>query len=213
MADPAPIPRGRHAPPLEVRRERQRERLFTAAAAVFAAQGFADATAEAIAKEAGMSKATFYEHFANKEQCVLELFDAAAAAALIGMKAASDEAGPDARDRLRARIGAFLGLLAAYPNTATTLLVTILGAGPAAAERHGEIVARFAQAIDENNREAAAQGALPRFASPDDPVAIAGAVVELAAAKLRQGRPEEIPGLAPLVERLILGLLTQPAAG
>jgi AcrR family transcriptional regulator len=209
MDEAAPIPRGRHAPPREVRRERQRERLFTAAAAVFTAQGYSDATAEAIAKEAGMSKATFYEHFANKEQCVLELFDAAAAAALLGMKAASDGAGPDPRDQLRARIAAFLNLLASFPNTATTLLVTILGAGPEAAERHSQIVARFAEAIDENNREAAAQGAMPRFASPDDPTAIAGAVVELAASKLRQGRAEEIPGLAPLVERLILGLLTQ----
>ena len=70
-------PRGRHAPPLEVRQDRQRARLFAAASAVFARNGFADATAEAIAREAGMSKATFYEHFGNKEECILALFDAA----------------------------------------------------------------------------------------------------------------------------------------
>ena len=52
-------PRGRHAPPLEVRQDRQRRRLYASAAAVFARVGYADATAEAIAREAGMSKATF----------------------------------------------------------------------------------------------------------------------------------------------------------
>ena len=52
------VPRGRHAPPLEVRLRRQRGRLFEAAAIVFARSGYADASAEAISREAGMSKAT-----------------------------------------------------------------------------------------------------------------------------------------------------------
>ena len=92
MPDPAPpVPRGRHAPPLEVRLERQRERLFAAAAAVFARVGYADASAEAISREAGMSKATFYEHFANKEECILALFDDAAAQVTRAMAAAGQE--------------------------------------------------------------------------------------------------------------------------
>ena len=76
------VPRGRHAPPLEVRLTVQRRRLFEAAADVFARVGYADASAEAISREAGMSKATFYEHFNNKEDCIIALFDAAVAAAV-----------------------------------------------------------------------------------------------------------------------------------
>ena len=73
-------PRGRHAPPLEVRQDRQRRRLYAAAGAIFAGVGYADATAEAIAREAGMSKATFYEHFDNKEDCIVALHDDATSA-------------------------------------------------------------------------------------------------------------------------------------
>src|SRR6201994_998251 len=73
--DPQTVPRGRHAPPLEVRLTVQRRRLFDAAARVFARDGYASASAEAISREAGMSKATFYEHFANKEECLLSLVD------------------------------------------------------------------------------------------------------------------------------------------
>src|SRR3954451_20197141 len=77
MAERVSDPRGRHAPPLEVRLEVQRERLLEAAAEVFAERGYAEASAEAISRAAGMSKATFYEHFANKEDAILALFDEA----------------------------------------------------------------------------------------------------------------------------------------
>src|SRR6185436_18375051 len=113
MAEPrqsVSVPRGRHAPPLDVRLGVQRQRLFEAAAAVFARTGYADASAEAISREAGMSKATFYEHFANKEECILALFDAAAAETLTAMAAATSAAGEDSRARMSAGAKAFLDM-------------------------------------------------------------------------------------------------------
>ena len=128
---PPPFPRGRHAPPLEVRLEVQRERLFEAAAAVFSRVGYAEASAEAISREAGMSKATFYEHFANKEECLLALFDDATSVRLArdrrrrrAAPAATFEA------RLGAGLRAFLERARGEPAMAQTLLVEIIGAGP-----------------------------------------------------------------------------------
>jgi AcrR family transcriptional regulator len=118
-----------------VRLVRQRERLFAAAAAVFAQHGYADASAEAISRAAGMSKATFYEHFANKEECILALFDEAQRVLLTRMTQASASAGSDPVARLREGIRAFLAALEDHPNEAQTLLVEIIGAGPAAAQR------------------------------------------------------------------------------
>src|ERR1043166_9731620 len=85
------VPRGRHAPPLEVRQTVQRRRLLQAAAVVFAQRGYAEATAAAISRQAGMSKATFYEHFANKEECILALFDAAIDVVIEAMRHAGEE--------------------------------------------------------------------------------------------------------------------------
>ena len=79
MGTDAPAARGRHAPPPEVRLPLQRERLLRAAAAEFAERGYAGASSESISRRAGMSKATFYEHFPNKEDCILALFDTGAA--------------------------------------------------------------------------------------------------------------------------------------
>jgi AcrR family transcriptional regulator len=202
------VPRGRHAPPLEIRLSQQRRRLFAAAAAVFARGGYADATAEAIAREAGMSKATFYEHFGNKEDCIVALFDTATEVVLEAMRAAG-EASRDASGelRIRATIEAFLQSLADFPDEAQTLLVEIVGAGPRALERRDRALDAVAQYIDDFNRADAERGATPRLASPDDAFAIVGAVVELASRQIRTGRPTDIRELEPVVERLVLGLL------
>jgi AcrR family transcriptional regulator len=206
MAERATVPRGRHAPPLEVRQSVQRTRLLEAAAGVFARAGYADASAEAIAREAGMSKATFYEHFDNKEECILALFDQAASETLEAMAKAVSAAGHDSRKRMEAGAKAFLEMLAEHPNESQTLLVEIIGAGDPGADRRDNVLATFAQAIDAENANAARKGSMRRFASPDDAYAIVGAVVELASRQLRRGVPADVRELEPLVERLIFGL-------
>ena len=201
-------PRGRHAPPLEVRQDQQRRRLFSAAATVFARVGYADATAEAIAREAGMSKATFYEHFDNKEDCIVALFDAAIRVVNEAMRRAGEaHASADPVTRVHASVHAFLQALVDFPNEAQTLLVEIVGAGPRAMERRDAALDRAAATIDAINRQDAERGAAKRFASPHDSFAIVGAAVELASRQIRTGRPATIAELEPVVERLVLGLI------
>jgi AcrR family transcriptional regulator len=209
---PTVVPRGRHAPPLEVRLTVQRRRLFEAAATVFARRGFADATAEAISREAGMSKATFYEHFANKEECILALFDEAATECLRQMAVAVEQQAASYPEHLRQGTRAFLRTLAEWPEAAQTLLVEIIGAGPRAAERRDAILDAFAEAIHRDNQEIAPRYGAPRFATRDDAFACVGAIVELASRQLRTGTPADIRELEPVIDRLMLGVLEQAAA-
>jgi AcrR family transcriptional regulator len=206
---PSPtVPRGRHAPPLEVRLTVQRRRLFEAAAAIFARVGYAEASAEAISREAGMSKATFYEHFANKEECILALFDEAATEIMRAMAAAGDAEGYSTyEERVAAGTHAFLETLAAYPESAQTLLVEIIGAGPRAAARRDAILQAFADALYRDNHRAAPLYGAPTFASRDDAFAIIGASVELASRSLRTGQPASLLALEPVITRLMLGAL------
>jgi AcrR family transcriptional regulator len=208
--DPQIVPRGRHAPPLEVRLSVQRRRLFEAAAAVFARVGFAEASAEAIAREAGMSKATFYEHFANKEECILALFDEAATEVTRALVNAPAEHVTSYEERVRNGIRAFLDILGQYPDTAQTLLVQIIGAGPRAAERRDAILDLFADGLLRDNARMAERFGNPRFKSKDDAFAIIGAIVELVSRQLRSGVPPQLRDLEPVIERLILGLLAAP---
>jgi AcrR family transcriptional regulator len=211
MTDPiATAPRGRHAPPLKVRQDQQRRRLFAAAAAVFARQGYAEATAEAIAREAGMSKATFYEHFGNKEECILALFDTAVDVVLEALDRAADaHVEADPHGRVGAAIRACLEVLATFPDEAQTLLVEIIGAGPRAMERRDRALAEVERNLDDFNREDAESGESERFASPHDAFAIVGAMVELASRQIRTREPGDIRELEPVLERMVHGLVSR----
>jgi AcrR family transcriptional regulator len=201
--------RGRHAPPPEVRLPLQRERLLRAAAREFAERGYAGASSESISRRAGMSKATFYEHFANKEECMLALFDMGAELVQDAMADAARNAPVgDARERLRAGTRAFLGVLAEHPEFAQTLLVEIIGAGPRAAQRRDQILQAFAGVVDAENAAAARRGLMGRFSSPHDSFAVVGAVTELVSRQVRLGVPEHMLDLAPVIDRLIFGLLS-----
>jgi AcrR family transcriptional regulator len=203
-----PAARGRHAPPLEVRIPLQRERLFRAAALEFAARGYAAASSDTISRRAGMSKATFYEHFANKEECIIALFDRAAEVVARAMALAAADAGrADAERRMRAGTRAFLTALSEHPDYAQTLLVEIIGAGPAANRRRDQIMQVFADIVDRENASAARRGLSSRFASPLDAFAIVGAIVELVSRQVRLGEPANVFDLAPVIDRLIFGLV------
>jgi AcrR family transcriptional regulator len=211
MAERVSVPRGRHAPPLEVRLSVQRQRLLEAAAEVFARRGYAEASAEAISREAGMSKATFYEHFANKEEAILALFDEAVEVVLGRMASESQAAAsdPDPQKRVNAALRAFTGAIADHPAAAQTLLVEIIGAGPRAMERRDAIMEAFARVIDEGNRQAHERHGTPRFKSIEDAYALVGAISELASRQVRLGLPKDVHELEPVLERLILGLLRE----
>jgi AcrR family transcriptional regulator len=186
----------------------QRSRLLRAAALEFAERGYAGTSSQSIIRRAGMSKATFYEHFANKEECILVLFDTAAEAVAGSMAAAVREAsGADAVGRLKAGGRAFLQAIAEHPEFAQTLLVEIIGAGPRAAQRRDQVMQTFADALDAENARAARRGLGPRFPSPYDAFAIVGAITELISRQLRLGEPEDVMELEPVIDRVIEGVL------
>ncbi len=78
-----------------------------------------------------------------------------------------------------------------------------------AARRRDQIVQGFAQLLDAENAEAARRGLIPRFASPHDPLAIVGAIGELVSRQVRLGVPGDVLELAPVIDRLISGLLAR----
>ena len=212
MAERVSVPRGRHAPPLEVRLTVQRRRLLEAAAEVFAQRGYADASAEAISREAGMSKATFYEHFANKEEAILALFDEAAALVL-GAHRPRPPPSPraDPTSACAPALRAFVAALADHPAASQTLLVEIIGAGPARdrAPRRDHRGLRRARSTRRTAHAHERFGA-PRLRRFEDAYAIVGAISELASRHVRLRQPADVRELEPVIERLILG--APPAA-
>src|SRR6516164_1797887 len=70
------LPRGRHAAPRPVVREVQRVRMLAAMVQAVAEKGYARVAVTDVVERAGVSRKTFYEQFANKDDCFLAAYDA-----------------------------------------------------------------------------------------------------------------------------------------
>ncbi|HEU5142159.1 MAG TPA: helix-turn-helix domain-containing protein [Solirubrobacterales bacterium] len=129
------LPPGSHGIPADVVARNQRERLIAAMAEVCAEKGYAGASVAEVAKRAGVSSVTFYEQFADKQDCML-----AAHRQLLGRLL-------EALDEVDAPLGALLGLLAADPPSARLLTVEILAVGPEGVKRHDAMVEAVAECL------------------------------------------------------------------
>lgn len=71
----AKLPPGPHRLPRELVRENQRRRILLAALDVFAERGYPAVTVKDLIRGARVSRATFYEVFADKEACMTALHE------------------------------------------------------------------------------------------------------------------------------------------
>jgi AcrR family transcriptional regulator len=124
----------------------QRRRIFDGLAAALAYHGYEDTKITDVVELAGLSRATFYEHFGGKEAC----FDAAYEDGVERLAAAVEEAvSNEPRWALRLSDGLKAGLdfLAADPPLAHLLLVESLAAARPARLEHERSLVRLAEAL------------------------------------------------------------------
>ena len=76
--EPSKLPSGHHGIPSEVVQQNQGERLLAGAVKAVEERGIAKVRVVDIIRRAGVSRRTFYEHFANKEECIEVAFGAPA---------------------------------------------------------------------------------------------------------------------------------------
>jgi AcrR family transcriptional regulator len=84
-----------------------RERLLAVARELIEQGGYGSASVAAIADRAGVAAGTLYRHFVSKEELFLEVFRDVCAGEERAMRAAADDAGPGAVDRLEAVLTTF----------------------------------------------------------------------------------------------------------
>jgi AcrR family transcriptional regulator len=124
----------------------QRRRIFDGLAAALAYHGYEDTKVADVIELAGLSRATFYEHFKGKEACFAAAYEdgverlAAAVEAAVGEGGAWDE-------RVASGLAAGLELLAADPPLAHLLFVEALAAARPARLEHERSLERLAEAL------------------------------------------------------------------
>jgi AcrR family transcriptional regulator len=175
-----------------------RARLLGAMARLAADKGYAAVTIDDLARAARISKRTFYDHFADKEACLLAAYDAAATTVYDAAERAAQEHAPRGwRAQVDTVIATYLKALAAQPEMTRVFLVEIQAAGPQALEHHLAVDLRYAELV----RRIVRRGG-ERTLSQSMAIALLGAVNELVLHAVADDRTTRLPRLMTTVRPL-----------
>lgn len=138
----------RNEPPTRHVTEIQRARLLAAAVETIAELGYQGMTVAQVIARARVSRKTFYDAFASREDCFLAAFEQTQSQA---WRAASEACDPQAgwREMLRRGLGALLVLIEEEPGLAKLWIIEALGAGDKVLRRRAEALDRFAKVVDQ----------------------------------------------------------------
>src|SRR3954451_13636131 len=101
----------------------QRARMLEATARAVASKGYAKTTVADIVALAGVSRTTFYDHFADKEECFLETYAAGSRRLVAGVAAEVRATGAvDWPDRVRTGLSRYTEMVAPDPGVADAVL-------------------------------------------------------------------------------------------
>jgi AcrR family transcriptional regulator len=205
------LPRGPQALPRDEVAADQRERLYEATIEAVDERGFVATTISDLVKRAGVSRRSFYEHFENKEECLLATYDV-----LIERLTARIATAYDPKAELDLQIEAIVEALFAAssdrPDAARLVSVEMGAAGPIGIERwarDAEQLTHFIMAVFEH---APGPGTIP------EPVAraIVGALRAILYARVRRERTSralkaELQKLTPDIVTWIMSFYPTPA--
>jgi len=203
------LPRGRSGLPLDAVRGVQRERLLRAVIAAVGRTGFRDVTVADIVRGARVSRAAFYAHFSDKEDCFLAATRQGGLMMADRVMAAVRRQPADAAAEvtLRASIAAFLQFLVEEPTFTRVFYIDMPMAGPRAVRQIEAALHAFAglnRAWHERaRRDHPAWPVVPYQAY----YALAGATTELVRAEVRRGRTDVMTGLEDTLVALHLAVL------
>ena len=200
-----PLPRGPHQLSREAVELSQRQRLLQATTEVVAERGYVKTTVASILARAGVSRATFYELFSDREDCFHAAYRANAelvAEVLAGeLERVRTMGEPTPLARLDRVLRVYLRVLDDAPALARVFLVEVYAAGPAAIGQRRESLERFVDIVAETHRgETGLLGTAPeqRFAAQ----VIVGAVSSLVTNAIGAGDPEPLSALHGPLMRL-----------
>lgn len=167
------LPGGQHGIPRDVVERNQRERLIAAMAEVCAERGYAAVAVADVTRRAGVSTASFYKQFEDKQACLLVSFEELLGRLLEAVKGACEgETERDAKVKAGARVAA--ELLAGDIPTARLLTVEILAGGSEGVRLQHAAIERLAELAHLNWPSVAAMVALVarRVVNEEGPVAV-----------------------------------------
>lgn len=189
--------------------EIQRSRLLAAAVRVADELGYSNTTVTDIVARSRTSRRTFYEMFANREECLSVVLEDTVAL----IEAELERAGLEDltwRERLRGALWVILVFFDREPVLARVCVVGALSGGPAVLKRREEILGALARVVDEGRLQGPGRA---RECTPLTAEGLVGAAMAILYARLLKGQGEPLSGLlGELMGMIVLPYLGPAAA-
>jgi AcrR family transcriptional regulator len=201
------LPHGPHRLKTEEVIRNQRTRMHGAMIEAVAANGYEGTSVKQVVSLAGVSRRSFYEQFANKQECFLATYDLIAKRGAGRVAAAYRAADGDVEQRLQAAFGELGHAISTNWNSANLVILEAPKVGAPALLRLRRASATFEQMLAATFEHTSAATPLP------GPVirGIAGGLHAAMSGCLREGSAEKAPELANEMFRWTL-LFQTPAA-
>jgi AcrR family transcriptional regulator len=188
--------------------EFQRARLLRAAVAVACERGYDGMSPTVIAARARVSRKTFYDLFAGREECFLAVVEDTIAkfeAVLVPVY----EARAGWSGRLRATLVVLLAVLEGEREAGGLAVSYLVGYGPSGDELRARVLERLCTLVDGGRAQAGARPGL----SPLTAELVVGGVLAVLHARLRRSSESLVALVSPLMWMIVLPYLGPVAAG
>ena len=156
-----PLPRGPHGLSREKVMASQRARLMAAFTELLAERGYLAVTIGELARRAGVSRATFYSHFSDKQDCLFASYEVFATTLVAAITPEPNEQLSWEQFVERALTG-YLETIEANPVAARAYIIEMDAAGPEARRHRTAGTHRFAELFAARHAEARPAG-VPAF--------------------------------------------------
>ncbi|HET9591315.1 MAG TPA: TetR/AcrR family transcriptional regulator [Solirubrobacterales bacterium] len=195
---PQSLPRGRHGLPRELIVENQRSRLVSGMIETVAEQGYGKATIANVIAAAKVSRKTFYESFANREDCYRAAYEATFE--FLRERVAAGSSAQDWPGSVRGGLAALLESLGGHSDLAAFFLISPASVGDEISDRHHAAIRELVEVL---------LAKLPAGSEADGAAeirteALAGGLSRLLAIKVNAGEASEMPALLPDLVELFL---------
>jgi AcrR family transcriptional regulator len=186
------LPRGPHSLGAKEVARHQRLRMHGAMVEAVSISGYADTSVKQVIGLAGVSRRSFYEQFANKQECFLATFDLVAGRGVRRISEAYRSSGGGLEDRIRASMAVVAEEVEANAKAAGLVLVHAPTAGGPGQARLRGMTSTLEQLLTSSFAASRETVQLP------SPIVrgIVGGAQEAMSLRLRAGRPQEIAAIS-----------------
>jgi AcrR family transcriptional regulator len=186
------LPRGPHSLGANEVARHQRLRMHGAMVEAVSISGYEGTSVKQVIGLAGVSRRSFYEQFANKQECFLATFDLVAGRGVQRLSEAYRSSGGELEDRIRASVAVVAEEVEVNAKGAGLVLVHAPTAGPPGQARLRGMTGTLEQLLTSSFAASREAAKLP------SPIVrgIVGGAQEAMSLRLRAGRPQEIAAIS-----------------